>query len=670
MKLGNTVQLFKLTQNKIYLIGAATAVIPVCSGVLIGQAIEHFQASWALAASGSIIAVALSSTIFFTRYIKNTLSLDNIAATIDTLSIPLLIADRQNQLKYSNQSANKIEAVKACGDSKNIVALFHEAMSSELNTEKDASFSTHLLNNLVAPLHLNITLADKNYRALFKPITVCKIRMGTVVEFHEVAVEYIVSLPSEGTLAIQAEPLIEPEAQVVLPLQIEHIVECVQHAMLIVDEDNTIQFINESMICLLNISRDNTNSNKKLMQALGAQTEHLKAFLTQALQYEEKTEFLQDGSPTADWFVTPIMVDGMHKGYMIEAHTPSKQEVVSLKNNLEEVGRWAKTCEKEIAHFINLLGYIDLYQDKDKLSTTILDFKQYKHPLLKKGIKSVQRLADIVNQSTKETNAMRSHLAQQQTAPIMSSNQMSILSHALLRNLDELRRDYCSLKNHQAENSRIVNEQKGITQGLNQITEDGYSLTQACRGKVLSGFEMVTLIVQSMQQFESELSAMLKILEQTQGKIKKIEMAKDVSTTLELFMESLTGQIRQATQHCKKNKSRLNMLIPNYTTHHLQMGHLQTQWQNSLQLIQTQENTLSEWRGYQKQEETYQSTLEVRLEALYVLSEKIMRKSMGVDEKNDDQVNNISSGLHQFEDVILRSGLPQININEIAEKNN
>jgi len=647
----------KLSQYKIYGIGLVTTVVPIYSGVLISQIHQQIVPSWALFFSGVVAAATAGCTLSLIRYIKKSLSLDDFSAMIDTLSTPLLIADRQHQLKHCNTAAQKIDVFQEADDTSSIVDLFHQAISSELHSDKDSELSAHLLDKLVAPLHLNCKFQGKEYRVLFKPIMIRNIRMGTVVEFQDVSVEYTVSLPNQPIENIQAIP----------QLPVEHLVANMQNAMIVVDEDLIIQHLNSSMAGLLKLTED--MNDQDLSAAFEGQTEQLKAFFEQALKFQEKTDFLQDGSTTVDWTVTPLIVDNQFKGYIIEAHSPAKQEVEGLKNSLLELGHRADTCEKEIAHFVNLLGHIDLYHNNE--NPVVLDLKNYKHPLLRKGIKSVRRLADVVQQSSKEVSTMRAHITQQHIEPQATSNQFSVLSQALLRNLEELKRDYCALKNHQAEHSRIVNEHKGITQNLNQVTEHGYLLTQECRGKVLSGFETVTLIVQSMQQFENQLSAMLQILDDTQNKIKKTGMGQDVSTTLELFIQSLTDQIRQANIHCKKNKSRLNILIPSYTSHHLQMGQLKTQWQNSLKLIQTQESTLSEWRGYQKQENLYQSQLEVRLEELHILSEKVLQKSMHFENKdyqNGNLVSNVTSGLVQFDDMILKSGVPQVDIDFISEK--
>jgi len=650
------VQALKFKQYKVYGIGVVTTVVPICSGLLIDQIHEQLVPSWALLFSGVVLTATLGCTLSFVRYMKQRFSLSNFSVMIDTLSTPILIADRHHQLTHCNKAAQEINIFHNTDSSDSIVDLFHKAISPS-NVGDDIELSSHLLDNLVAPLHLHCKLQEKEYRVLFKPILVNKTCIGTVVEFKEVEVEYTVSLPSPPIEDIKQPPLYSQ-------LDVASLVETMEGAIIIVDENSTIQHLNASMTKLLNLTTNLRHENLSL--AFKNQSEQLQAFFEQALQFQEKSGFLQDGSPAVDWTIVPLIIDNQPKGFVIEAHSPSKQEIKGLKNSLLELGYRADTCEKELAHFVNLLGHIDLYHANIS-SPVALDLKNYKHPLLKKGLRSVKILADIVQQSSKEVESMRTHMSSSSIVPQAASNQFSILSQALLRNLEELKRDYCVLKNHQAEHSRIVNEQKGITQNLHQVTEHGYVLTQDCRGKVLSGFETVTLIVQSMQQVENQLSIMLENLDDTQNKIKAIKENENVSATIESLIQSLTDQMQQANMHCKKNKSRLNALIPSYTSHHLQMGHLKTQWQNSLALIQTQESTLSEWRSYQKQEEHYQSQLELRLEELHTLSEKVLEKSMS-HENIEYQQDNVASSLNQFDDMVLTSSFLQVDINDMPDK--
>jgi len=147
----------------------------------------------------------------------------------------------------------------------------------------------------------------------------------------------------------------------------------------------------------------------------------------------------------------------------------------------------------------------------------------------------------------------------------------------------------------------------------------------------------------------------LNILNKTTENIKHKAIDQALAKTLQAFMQSLTDQIKQATLLAQKNKHRLNILIPGYAGHHYQLGHLQTQWKNCQDLLESQSVSLSEWRQYQKSMVQKQEVLSERIQDLTHLSEKILRKTL-LTETNKQSTH---SNINQFNEIIYNlGGLP------------
>lgn len=652
---------FNLKQHKVYWLILATAVIPLLCGGIITQLFHYLLPNWAILMSGVVMTATVAATLLLMKKIRDSLSLEQFEEIIEKVSTPLMIADKDHQIRHVNQATRELKQdIEDNHD--NLVTFFSEVIPGHQNREDQFSHSAHLLDQLAAPIHSNYAIDDSKFKVTFKPLTIFHIRIGTLVEFQKVPLS---SQLAKSTNQVQIQPKpeeVETTESCKAPnpneIDIRHVVENSQHAMMILDENKTLLHINKKMQQILQLNSVDI-FNKDWQSLLSETNEHVKQLFAEALNYQEKTEFIQESTQNAksvDWSITPIKNLEKTNAFVIEAMRPSKSESIRLRESLMEIGTRADICEKEIAHFVNVIGQIELYSTKGSACKVELEEKAYRHPLLKKGMHSVQKLANMVNQSLKEAYTIRQHLAVKASVPNANASHFSVLSQALLRNVEELRNDYIALKNQSNDHQQIVNEQKGISQKFSKILSGGLGQTRSCRDKTLAGFEMVTMVVHDLQQFEMRLSAMLNVLEQTHARLQKIAPEKETAALLDNFMQSLTEQVRLANTQCMKNKSRLKLLIPHFTKHHLQMGHIQTQWQNGLALLQTQDSSLSEWRTYRLQVETYQAHIETRLEELNSLSEKVLNNSYKLESSMSQQGSSQHISQH-FEEMIMRNGL-------------
>lgn len=621
--------------------------------------------------SGVVMTATVAATLLLMKKIRDSLSLEQFEEIIEKVSTPLMIADKDHQIRHVNQATRDLkEDIES--NHENLVTFFSQVIPGRNSSEEQFNHSAHLLDQLAAPIHCHYAIGDNKFKVTFKPLTICHLRIGTLVEFQKALLPSQIDNRKEQAQK-QPKPEVEisesPKAPDPNQIDINHVVENSQHAMMILDENKTLLHINKKMRQILQLNSADI-FNKDWQSLLRETNEHVKLLFAEALNYQEKTEFIQESTMNAksvDWSITPIKNLEKTKAFVIEAMRPSKSESIRLRESLMEIGTRADICEKEIAHFVNVIGQIDLYSEKGSPSKIELEQKAYRHPLLKKGMQSVQKLAEIVNHSLKEAYTIRQHLAAKSSVPNANASHFSVLSQALLRNVEELRNDYIALKNQSNDHQQLVNEQKGISQKFSKVLTGGLGQTRNCRDKTLAGFEMVTMVVHDLQQFEMRLSAMLNVLEQTHARLQKIPPEKETAALLDNFLQSLTEQVRLANTQCMKNKSRLKLLIPHFTKHHLQMGHIQTQWQNGLALLQTQDSSLSEWRTYRHQVETYQAHIEARLEELNSLSEKVLNNSYKLESSMSQQSNSQHMSQH-FEEIIMRNGLSDKLFDDTAEQ--
>lgn len=434
-------------------------------------------------------------------------------------------------------------------------------------------------------------------------------------------------------------------------VSLEYFIKRCQNAILVIDHQSNIQFLNAGLLLVLGRTESELSSwkGKPLDSLIEHQSVHVKSLLHEALKTKQKARFLQEKDPSADWIITPLKEGNEWVGYVLEVVTPSKNEMVRLDDALKETTTRLRKIEVEIAAFVNIINESQIYYQKKGHSYKALQESGFEHPILQKGIGAVKKLIDKLSSTSQEIIDLKQALHPSVAPPVLTANQISVLTQAILRNLEEFKREYQSLSQHQKEHSRIVNEQKGITQGLSTSLEKGVVVTKACRDKTLSGFETVTLIVQNLHQFELHLEVMLEILNKTTQKIQQRVAEPEISKTLQAFMQSLTEQLKQATFLAQKNKHRLAILIPSYAGHHFQIGKLQAQWQNCQDLIDTQAHSLSEWRAYHKQIEKSELIINERIQELFSLSEKMLRKTLLSESKTIPS----SPSFHQFDEIVL-----------------
>ncbi|MCS5708182.1 PAS domain-containing protein [Candidatus Berkiella cookevillensis] len=434
-------------------------------------------------------------------------------------------------------------------------------------------------------------------------------------------------------------------------VSLEYFIKRCQNAILVIDHQSNIQYLNAALLRVLGKTESELSSwkGKALDSLIEDQNVHVKSLLLEALKTKKKSRFLQEQDPSADWIITPLKEKNKWIGYVLEVITPSKNEMVRLEDALKETTARLRKIEVEVAAFVNIINESQIYYQKKGHSYKSLQEASFEHPVLKKGISSVKKLIDKLIGTTQEITDLKQTLLANDVSPVLAANQTSVLTQAILRNLEEFKRECQSLSQHQKEHSRIVNEQKGITQGLVASLDKGATITKACRDKTLSGFEIVTLIVQNLHEFELHLGVMLDILSKTTLKIQQRVTDQEISKTLQTFMQSLTEQIKQATFLAQKNKHRLTILIPSYAGHHFQIGKIQAQWQNCQDLIDTQAHSLSEWRAYHKQIEKNEHVLKERMQELFNLSEKMLRKTLLSESKT---IPN-SPSFHQFDEIVL-----------------
>ena len=528
-----------------------------------------------------------------------------IAGIIAVYSIVLLRKLRKQVKRYEQQLAKENQSKTLFEDAENLNPIFLKGFEQELH---EAQFDAHILDT---------TLPANTEQA--------------VVEHYCVPQLYVA--PTESFVSL------------------EYFIKRCQNAILVIDHQSNIQYLNVALLRVLGKTKSELSSwkGKSLDSLIDDQDVHLKSLLHEALKTKQKARFLQEQDPSADWIVTPLKEKNEWIGYVLEVITPSRNERIRLEDALKETTTRLRKIEVEIAAFVNVISESQLYYQKKGHSYKSLQEATFEHPVLKKGIASVKKLIDKLIGTTQEITDLKQMLQSNDTQPVLTANQTSVLTQAILRNLEEFKRECQSLSQHQKEHSRIVNEQKGITQGLSVSLDKGAAITKACRDKTLSGFETVTLIVQNLHQFELHLGVMLDILSKTTLKIQQRVTDQEISKTLQTFMQSLTEQIKQATFLAQKNKHRLTILIPSYAGHHFQIGKLQAQWQNCQDLIDTQAHSLSEWRAYHKQIEKNECVLKERIQELFNLSEKMLRKTLLSESKT---ISN-ASFFHQFDEIVL-----------------
>lgn len=427
-----------------------------------------------------------------------------------------------------------------------------------------------------------------------------------------------------------------------------------QTPIIVVSDKLNIMHLNQSALAFL-AQQDTglTNWHNQPLSTLTANVDvHVASLLKEAFNSCKKVRFLQEQPPSADWTVTPLRDGDTLTGYVIEIITPSKHELIKLEDSIQQATALRKKSEHEIAAFVNHLNEVQLYAQKPGKFKSLSE-GTFEHPIIKRGINSVNKLTEQVVEAHHQLSQLQQRIQKHHELPSPQANQISVLTQAILRNLQELKRDYVTLAQQQQEHVRIVTDQKGITQSLDNHLQKGFGLTKTCRDKTLSGFETVTMILQNLHQFEQHLKLMLEILNKTTANIQKQALNEDIAKTLQAFMQSLTDQIKQAANLAQKNKLRLNILVPSYAGHHYQIGKLQSQWQNCHDLLETQSLSLAQWRQYnQKAEHTHQQLTE-RLQELINLSEKTLRKAY--------QTENSSilphSTVEQFSEMVIDTNM-------------
>lgn len=434
-------------------------------------------------------------------------------------------------------------------------------------------------------------------------------------------------------------------------VSLEYFIKRCQNAILVIDNQFNIQYLNIGLLRVLGKTKSALSDwkGKSLDSLIEDQDVHVKSLLYEALKTNKKSRFLQEKDPSADWIITPLKEKNEWIGYVLEVITPSRNEMIRLEDALKKTTTRLRKIEFEIAAFVNMITESQLYYQKKGRSYKSLQEATFEHPVLKKGIGSVKKLIDKLIETTQEITDLKQTIQFSDRQPVLTANQTSVLTQAILRNLEEFKRECQSFSQHQKEHSRIVNEQKGITQGLSVSLEKGAAITKACRDKTLLAFETVTLIAQNLHQFELQLGIILGILSKTTIKIQQCVADQEISKTLQSFTQSLTEEIKQATFLAQKNKHKLTILIPSYAHHHFQIGKLQIQWQNCQDLIETQAHSLSEWRAYHKQTEKNEHILKGRIQELFNLSEKMLRKTLLSESKT---IANVPS-FYQFGEIVL-----------------
>lgn len=428
---------------------------------------------------------------------------------------------------------------------------------------------------------------------------------------------------------------------------VEYLVKRSQHALLVLDKNCLITHINQTFLDLI---ESKTSIDEALYQSVDKLIEskesHLRTLLAQALQSGKKVRFVQDGPQTADWVLTPLN-EPFFKGTLIEVITPSKNEYLELEEKVKQLLAKQRITEKEMALYVNQLAGMGLYYQREGKLNTKLDTIEIKHPILRKGLSAINHLAEIISNTQHEIAELQSCMRAQQTTPTVGTSQINVVAQALMRNLQDLKRDYALLTSHHEDHQAIVNEQKGLTQNIMTELDKGTNLSKSCRDKTLAGFETITLILQNLHELENHFSLMAATLNETSQNLQKNQDNEKLARTLGSYLTVIREQIAFASKIADKNKRRLNILIPSYAGHHYQIGHLLTQWQSCHDLVESQTLSHAQWRQYNKNVDDAEESLQERIHELTQLSEKLLQKT----KSTQDATQTFHGSLGQFEET-------------------
>lgn len=541
---------------------------------------------------------------------------------LEQIATPFFFVNTQNQIAFVNNTL-KMELLQY----QKFLQIFYPQVSFDLGqmTIKQFLLLIKKENSSFAELlktgNCAAKLGEDEFNIVFQPLwSADNKNLGTLVLWHKAINQ---QLSTSGT-----QLFIKGITQATNPI-------------VIINNDYYIEHYSTSFLQMFATLKTENWQAQNLLTMMQNIAESTALCLKRALESGKRTTFLaQHADAFYDWTVNPIKNGKKIAGFVIEAITPSMQEIKGLKESWQRLQNKKLQIEKELTKFTRSLAEVKLYQKGSQLGLEHLKIENYQHPLLQNSTKHLQHIAGNLETAFTEIERLNTLLSQEsskqkaQIAPVLP--QMEVLSSSIVRNVQEAQQEFERLGQELNKFTSLVKEQKGLNEAIVKPVSQAIQLSEQGIKQSITQAEAVTLAVQQLHENQSTLIQIQEFLakvEEFGAKVSAQQLAQMHQHALKL--------VDKAKQMALAGKTRLGGLLPH-------VDEIKSNWQQTLENLKycLQLATALEQiavRGQDINELSCERSqqLSSRIHSLLELTQKIQHKANGHDGKHVEQRVNL-----------------------------
>lgn len=503
---------------------------------------------------------------------------------IENVSSPVIIADLNYQISFSNKSFNKLPLAVLRDNVDNLLD-FISAQDNKLNGSIKST-----LDGLKGKVKCHLNWGDGRYVCMLTPLdSPMGERWGILLECHPVenqesSSQY--SAKSFGTLDqahtspsfVHFENIDEDKNDIILKA-----VQQTSHPLLILDELHAIKQVNHNFAQLFADSDKTIDTNElvgmNILEFINQHAPNLKPSLVNALDHRISTTFIGEHfNKICDWVITPIQSDENILGTVIEILYPSKQEMIALEENVARAEKSKNELEKELRQFTQGLANCKLYQKGNESLLEGINAQDYSHPLIKNSSKIIYQLYSDLHQLHSEVESARSSIEKNHQVDVnayaLPLKQVNMLSNALSRNVYETEHDLAALHQEVSKLKGLLGEQKGLNQAYMKPLSRALTATEQALHKTVNHAETVTLVVQQIHENQIFIGQLQEFI----LKLSKLPQNSESQQTSEIYKE-IVGLLEKVKTALAAGKLKLKELLINFDS-------LNTCWKQAQENLQ------------------------------------------------------------------------------------